>query len=201
MPTFMPPSNANRPHFTRSASDRSFVAASAAGSVPRSRPNAGERNVSFPVQADREPVEDPARRSGGDWCREPSRAHHHPECSCETDTLDTPWKAEICLIVHAGDWGVARQRLDDFLSFQRATVLRVVSRAQRALPVDLEGTSTAMSYFEQALARMVGTRWRSKLGPGSSHVFDYSRNLPVILEHETRAFLRKGYRDGFLYRG
>src|SRR5699024_7024941 len=53
-------------------------------------------------------------------------------------------------------------------------------------------------YFGQALMKMVDTRWRAKTGAGTSQVFNYSRNLPVILEQETRYFVREDRRRGLL---
>ncbi|MGO3290921.1 hypothetical protein, partial [Brachybacterium sp.] len=29
------------------------------------------------------------------------RADHHRRCDCDRDTLETPWKAEMCQILHA----------------------------------------------------------------------------------------------------
>src|SRR5699024_3329726 len=50
-----------------------------------------------------------------------------------------------------------------------------------------------------ALLRMIDTRWRAKdRSPCTTPVFDYSRNLPTILESETRSCLREDRRRGLL---
>src|SRR5699024_10348672 len=48
------------------------------------------------------------------------------------------------------------------------------------------------------LMKMVDQRWRAKTGHGTSQVFNYSRNLPSILEAETRYVVREDRRRGLL---
>ncbi|MGO2313867.1 hypothetical protein ACTXKH_19235 [Brachybacterium tyrofermentans] len=123
---------------------------------------------------------------------------HHRRCECDRDTLATPWKAQMCQILHTRDQEAARALLDDFLLENEAEIARVIRRAQRIAHLDYRDKDTALSYFGQALMKMVDTRWRAKAGPGTSQVFNYSRNLPVILEQETRYFVREDRRRGLL---
>lgn len=123
---------------------------------------------------------------------------HHRRCECDRDTLQTPWKAQMCQILHTRDQEAARALLDDFLLENEAEIARVIRRAQRIAHLDYRDKDTALSYFGQALMKMVDTRWRAKTGTGTSQVFNYSRNLPVILEQETRYFVREDRRRGLL---
>ncbi|MFC5273797.1 hypothetical protein [Brachybacterium sacelli] len=45
---------------------------------------------------------------------------------------------------------------------------------------------------------MINQRWRAKDGPGTSSVFNYTANLPMILESETRSCIRDDRRQGLL---
>lgn len=135
------------------------------------------------------PFTSPAARTG---------ARHHRRCECDRDTLQTPWKAEMCQILHTRDQDQVRSLLDEFLLANEVEIARVVRRAQRVAHLDYRDKGTAMSYFGQALMKMVDSRWRSKSGPGTSQVFNYSRNLPVILEQETRYHVREDRRRGLL---
>ncbi|MDN5898955.1 MAG: hypothetical protein L0H74_02695 [Brachybacterium sp.] len=126
------------------------------------------------------------------------RSLHHPECTCDQDTLDATWKADLCLILHSADHAVARKLLDDFLATHEESITKVISRAQRIARLDPRDRETAMSYFGEALMKMIDTRWRAREGNGTSQVFNYSRNLPTILESETRACLREDRRKGLL---
>ena len=125
-------------------------------------------------------------------------ARHHDFCDCDPDTLDTPWKADLCAILHTEEPACARQLLDMFLSDERASIARVLTRVRRVARLDTDEDGTALSYFGQALLRMLNKRWRAKTGPGASRVFSYARNLPVILEAETRNCLREDRREGLL---
>lgn len=129
----------------------------------------------------------------------PRRANgHHRRCECDRDTLSTPWKAQMCQILHTRDQGAARALLDEFLLDHEVEIARVIRRAQRVAHLDYRDKETAFSYFGQALMKMVDQRWRSKNGPGTSQVFNYSRNLPSILEAETRYVVREDRRRGLL---
>lgn len=123
---------------------------------------------------------------------------HHRRCECDRDTLATPWKAQMCQILHTRDQEAARALLDDFLLENEAEIARVIRRAQRIAHLDYRDKDTALSYFGQALMKMVDTRWRAKTGHGTSQVFNYTRNLPVILEQETRYVVREDRRRGLL---
>lgn len=123
---------------------------------------------------------------------------HHRRCECDRDTLQTPWKPQMCQILHTRDREQARALLDDFLLDNEAEIARVVRRAQRVAHLDYRDKNAVMSYFGQALMKMVDTRWRAKTGPGTSQVFNYTRNLPAILEQETRYFVREDRRRGLL---
>src|SRR5690625_6184922 len=85
-----------------------------------------------------------------------------------------------------------------FLRDERASIARVLTRVRRVARLDTDEDGTALSYFGQALLRMLNKRWRAKTGPGASRVFSYARNLPVILEAETRNCLRDDRREGLL---
>lgn len=123
---------------------------------------------------------------------------HHRRCECDRDTLDTPWKAQMCQILHTRDEAKARTLLDEFLLANEAEIARVIRRAQRVAHLDYRDKGTAFSYFGQALMKMVDQRWRAKTGHGTSQVFNYSRNLPSILEAETRYVMREDRRRGLL---
>lgn len=129
----------------------------------------------------------------------PRRASgHHRRCECDRDTLSTPWKAQMCQILHTRDQDAARALLDEFLLDHEVEIARVIRRAQRVAHLDYRDKETAFSYFGQALMKMVDQRWRAKTGPGTSQVFNYSRNLPSILEAETRYVVREDRRRGLL---
>jgi len=123
---------------------------------------------------------------------------HHRRCECDRDTLQTPWKAQMCQILHTRDEDTSRELLDEFLRANEAEIARVIRRAQRVAHLDYRDKDTAMSYFGQALMKMVDTRWRAKTGSGTSQVFNYTGNLPVILEQETRYVIREDRRRGLL---
>ncbi|MFI8777259.1 hypothetical protein ACIGH6_09240 [Brachybacterium paraconglomeratum] len=123
---------------------------------------------------------------------------HHACCECDPDTLESPWKAELCAVLHARDEAERRRRLDGFFDVQMPDVRRVLARVKRVARMQWEDDDVALSYFGQALLRMVNQRWRAKDGPGTSPVFNYSSNLPMILEAETRSCIRDDRRLGLL---
>src|SRR5699024_6921522 len=86
-----------------------------------------------------------------------------------------------------------------FLSAHATEINRVLGRTKRIARLRRDEDDVAMSYFGQALLRMIDTRWRAKdRSPCTTPVFDYSRNLPTILESETRSCLREDRRRGLL---
>lgn len=123
---------------------------------------------------------------------------HNPRCECEPDTLDTRWKAELCTVLHAASEAEASRRLNEFLEDQVLEVRRVLARVKRVARLQWEDDGLALSYFGQALLRMVTQRWRAKDGLGTSPVFNYTANLPMILESETRSCIRDDRRQGLL---
>lgn len=123
---------------------------------------------------------------------------HHACCECAGDTLDVPWKAELCTVLHACDETELRWRLEVFLEDHLLEVRRVLARVKRIARLQWDDDDLALSYFGQALMRMVSQRWRAKEGPGTSPVFNYTANLPMILEAETRSCLRDDRRQGLL---
>lgn len=127
------------------------------------------------------------------------RARHHSRCECDRDTLDSPWKAEMCEIVHTVDRDRARMLLDLFLSEHLVEVDRIIKRVQRGAHLDYRDKNEPFSYFGEALLRMVDRRWRAKDGGGgASQVFNKSWNIPAILEAETRDSLRTDRKRGLL---
>lgn len=126
------------------------------------------------------------------------RTHHHRRCECDRDTLETPWKAEMCQILHARTRAEKRSLLDDFLFRYEREIVRVLKRAQHISHLDYRDKDVVFSYFGDALMKMIGHRWKAKTGAGTSGVFNYSRNLPTILEAETRYWIREDRRKGLL---
>lgn len=126
------------------------------------------------------------------------RARHHPDCTCDSDTVDALWKAELCRILHAEDRKPNRKLLDELAAGQETSVTRAVSRIRRATRLDPGDQNAAMSYFGRALIKMIDERWRSKIGPGTSAVFDHTHNLPTVLESEARSYIRDDLRRGVL---
>ncbi|MCG7308038.1 MULTISPECIES: hypothetical protein [Brachybacterium] len=105
----------------------------------------------------------------------------------------------MCAVLHAGSHAQSRELLDSFIREHHKEISRILHRAKRTAHLDDEGDSLMFSYFGQALLHMVDQRWRAKNGgPGTSQVFNYSRNLPMLLEAETRAALREDRRKGML---
>src|SRR5690625_2553001 len=125
-------------------------------------------------------------------------AQHHVRCACELDTLETQWKAELCNVLHADDEAEMRWRLDEFLEDQMLEARRVLRRVKRNAHLQCDDDDLALSYFGQALLRMVNQRWRAKDDPGTSPVFNYTANLPMILESETRSCIRDDRRPSLL---
>src|SRR5699024_5979960 len=119
---------------------------------------------------------------------------HHRRCECDRDTLDTPWKAQMCQILHTRDEPTARALLDDFLLANEAEIARVIRRAQRVAHLDYRDKDTAFSFFGRALMKMVDPRWRAKTGHGTSQGLHDSRNLPSILDAATRYVVREDRR-------
>src|SRR5699024_190580 len=113
-------------------------------------------------------------------------------------TLDTPWKADLCAILHTEEPASAPQLLDMFLSDERASIASVLTRVRRAAPLATDADGSALACFGHALLRTLHKPWRGTTGPGASRVFSYARNLPVILEAETRNCLRDDRREGLL---
>lgn len=128
----------------------------------------------------------------------PKRTRHHAACTCVRDTLETPWKADLCMILHVRDEEWSRTLLSEFLDDQGDEIARVLRRAKRIARLGREDDAFALSYFGQALMKMVEHRWRARTGSGTSEVFNYSRNLPTILESETRSCIRDDRRRGLL---
>lgn len=126
------------------------------------------------------------------------RTDHHRRCDCDRDTLETPWKAEMCEILHARTQDERRALLDDFLFMHEREIARVLKRAQHISHLDYRDKDIVFSYFGDALMKMVDRRWQAKSGTGTSSVFNYSRNLPTILEAETRYWIREDRRKGLL---
>lgn len=126
------------------------------------------------------------------------KAAHHRRCACDPDTLETPWKAEMCQILHARTRDERRALLDDFLVAHEREIARVLKRAQHISHLDYRDKDVVLSYFGDALMKMVARRWQAKTGTGTSGVFNYSRNLPMILEAETRYWIREDRRKGLL---
>lgn len=127
-----------------------------------------------------------------------SRRRHNLQCECDRDTLDTPWKAQLCMVLHAGDGSEEHRLLAEFLDQQTREVCHVLQRVKRIAHLERGDEDLALSYFGQALMRMVKQRWRAKDGPGTSPVFNYARNLPFVLEAETRSCIRDDRRRGLL---
>src|SRR5699024_1929970 len=123
---------------------------------------------------------------------------HSACCTCDPDTLETPWKSELCAILHARDPAQASDLLDRFMQQEEGSIRRVLARVRRVARLSSDDDGVALSYFGQALMKMIHHRWRAKDGPGTSPVFDDSRNLPTILEAETRNCLRDDRRHGLL---
>src|SRR5699024_850652 len=123
---------------------------------------------------------------------------HHRRCECDRDTLDTPWKAQMCQILHTRDEPTARALLDEVLLANESSIARAIRHALRVSHLDYRDKDTAFSVCGQALMKMVAQRWRAKTGHGTSQVFNYSRNLPSILEAETRYVVREDRRRGLL---
>lgn len=123
----------------------------------------------------------------------------HPDCcECEPETLGTLWKAELCAVLHARGDAEMRRHLEQFLEEQSFEVRRVLGRVMRVARLQWGDDDLALSYFGEALLRMVNQRWRAKDGPGTSAVFNYTANLPMILEAETRSCIRDDRRRGLL---
>ena len=134
-----------------------------------------------------------------DRCLVPTEVlQHHRRCECDADTVGTTWKADLCAILHTQDQHQRRELIDAFLVAQETSIARVLARVQRVARLEPRDRSVALSYFGQALLQMVDKRWLAKNGEGASHVFNYSSNLPMILEAETRACLREDRRKGLL---
>lgn len=132
-------------------------------------------------------------------CAVVDERRHHAACECAGDTLDSPWKSAMCLILHSTDEDAFRALLEAFLADHETEIRRVIARAQRIARLNDAGLATVFSYFGQALMRMVTHRWSVKDGrPGTSQVFNYTRNLPTILEAETRSCIRDDRRRGLL---
>jgi len=123
---------------------------------------------------------------------------HHAGCECVRDTLDAPWKAELCTVLHACEEAELRWRLDAFLEGHLLEIRRVLARVKRVARLQWDDDDLALSYFGEALLRMVNQRWRAKDGSGTSPVFNHTANLPMILEAETRSCLRDDRRQGLL---
>lgn len=123
---------------------------------------------------------------------------HHAYCECDPDTLDTPWKAALCTVLHSRDEGERRRRLEEFLDDKMLDIRRVLGRVKRVARLQWDDDDLALSYFGEALLRMVNHRWRAKDGSGTSPVFNYTANLPMILEAETRSCIRDDRRKGLL---
>lgn len=123
---------------------------------------------------------------------------HHAYCECDRDTLDAPWKAALCTVLHSRDEGERRRRLEEFIDDQMLEVRRVLGRVKRIAHLQWDDDDLALSYFGEALLRMVNQRWRAKDGAGTSPVFNYTANLPMILEAETRSCIRDDRRKGLL---
>src|SRR5699024_11261734 len=79
---------------------------------------------------------------------------HHRRCERDRDTLDTPWKAQMCQILHTRDEPTARALLDEFLLANEAEIARVIRRAQRVAHLDYRDKDTAFSFFGQALMKI-----------------------------------------------
>lgn len=130
---------------------------------------------------------------------QPPRLAQHPACcECDPDTLESPWKAELCAVLHARDEADRRRQLDVFIEINLVDVRRVLGRVKRIARLQWDDDDLALSYFGQALLRMVNQRWRAKDGPRTSPVFNFSSSLPMILEAETRSCIRDDRRQGLL---
>src|SRR5699024_9942641 len=149
-----------------------------------------------------QPVDNPnavmGRRSMSDSPWAGRGRQHSACCTCDPDTLETPWKSELCAILHARDPAQASGLLDQFVQQEEASIRRVLARVRRVVRLSSDDGGVALSYLGQALMKMVHQRWRAKDGPGTSAVFDDSRNLPAILEAETRNCLRDDRRNGLM---
>ncbi|UQN30455.1 hypothetical protein [Brachybacterium kimchii] len=126
------------------------------------------------------------------------KKRHHHRCECERDTLDSPWKAELCTILHTGDEEKAQTLLDDFLNAHHGEIEQVIKRVQYNAHLDYRDRVTPFSYFGQALLQMITNRWRAKDREGTTQVFNHSHNLPSILEMETRYCVREDRKRGLL---
>src|SRR5699024_8185690 len=127
------------------------------------------------------------------------RAAHPQRCDCERDTLQTPWKAEMCQILHARPRSAKRALLDEFLSAHEAAFVPVLKRAPHIAHLDYREKDLVFSNFRDALMRMLETRWMAKSGHATSPVLSCSTNLPTTLEAESRYWIREDRRKGLLY--
>ena len=95
------------------------------------------------------------------------KADHHRRCECDRDTLQTPWKAEMCQILHSRTRDDRRALLDDFLFTYEREIARVLMRAQHISHLDYRDKDVVFSYFGDALMKMVDRRWMAKSGAGT----------------------------------
>lgn len=105
----------------------------------------------------------------------------------------------MCRILHTPGHDETRDLLDEFLLEHETEIARVLRRAQSIARLDYRDRETVFSYFGQALMQMTQNRWRTKnAANGTSQVFNYSHNLPAILEKETRYWIREDRSRGLL---
>lgn len=123
---------------------------------------------------------------------------HHSDCECEHDTLESRWKAEMCQIMHTHDREQQRLLIDQFLMDQEVEISRLLRKITHTARLDYRDRSLAMSYFGEALIRMIGKRWLAEDRGKTSTVFNYTHNLPAILVMETRDCIRSARQAGML---
>ncbi|MGP9736372.1 hypothetical protein ACT3SQ_17655, partial [Brachybacterium sp. AOP42-C2-15] len=71
-------------------------------------------------------------------------SQHHAGCECVRDTLDAPWKAELCTVLHARDEAELRWRLDAFLEGHLPEVRRVLARVKRVARLQWDDDDLAL---------------------------------------------------------
>src|SRR5690625_1591538 len=100
------------------------------------------------------------------------RSRHSACCTCDPDTLETPWKSELCAILHARDPAQASALLDRFMQHEEGSIRRVLARVRRVARLSSDDDGVALSYLGQALMKMISAcpRDRKSTRLNSSHV-------------------------------
>lgn len=111
---------------------------------------------------------------------------HNRLCSCDSETLDSELKADLCAMVHEADSEKVMSMVGEFIENNDTRIRRILATVARNAHLPYDRKDDLVSYFGEAVIKMVSDIWRKK-----PRQFDQMKASAYILEMRTRELLRE----------